>query len=461
MILMNFRMFGAAAVAGAVLAAAPLVSGAQATPTVTNRVGSTGDDGARPLSLAEAVNLAQKNLPAAIQARNQERSAAASMRAAKGALIPNLSIGASTGYTTGTTINNFDGSLTKLAGNPYSYGNSMNLSLDLFDGGRRFSEIKRNNFVSEAANVAVLTSRFDAALQAKQQFYAALAARESESAARAQLEQAEQQLKASIARLNAGVITKSDSLRSIIQVGNAQLAVLTAQNDLRVANAALTRITGSTTLVTANPADTSYVPMTEITEADLLRAVPDAPAIQLSEANLSIAKAAKRTQRATYLPSVSATYGYNFSATSKGLTSGNLVLPFQGNASRQSLSLSMSYPIFNGFTRELNATNAEIAVDNAEANLRDAKLAAHANLSTQLRALNNANARIQVQLQSIAAAEEDLRVMQQRYALGASTLLDLLTSQTQLNQARQALIQARFDARVAKAQLESLLGREL
>jgi outer membrane protein len=52
-------------------------------------------------------------------------------------------------------------------------------------------------------------------------------------------------------------------------------------------------------------------------------------------------------------------------------------------------------------------------------------------------------------------------VQQQRYALGASTLLDLLTSQTQLNQARQALIQARFDGRVARAQLSTLIGREL
>jgi outer membrane protein len=93
--------------------------------------------------------------------------------------------------------------------------------------------------------------------------------------------------------------------------------------------------------------------------------------------------------------------------------------------------------------------------------LRDARLAARQNLTSFLRTLQNAQARAEVQLQAIAAAEEDLRVQQQRYALGASTLLDLLTSQTQLNVARQALIQARFDARVARAQLSSLLGREL
>jgi outer membrane protein len=52
-------------------------------------------------------------------------------------------------------------------------------------------------------------------------------------------------------------------------------------------------------------------------------------------------------------------------------------------------------------------------------------------------------------------------VQQQRYALGVSTLLDLLTSQAQLNQARQALIQARLDGRIARAQLSALVGRDL
>ena len=59
------------------------------------------------------------------------------------------------------------------------------------------------------------------------------------------------------------------------------------------------------------------------------------------------------------------------------------------------------------------------------------------------------------------AAQEDLRVQQQRYALGASTLLDLLTSQSTLNGARASLIQARQDYRIARAQIEAIIGRDL
>jgi outer membrane protein len=104
---------------------------------------------------------------------------------------------------------------------------------------------------------------------------------------------------------------------------------------------------------------------------------------------------------------------------------------------------------------------ADVAAANAEAAARDARLAARENLAAFLGAFRTAEERAASQAASVAAAEEDLRVQRERYALGATTLLDLLTSQTLLNQAREALIRARYDQRVAKAQLETLVGRPL
>jgi outer membrane protein len=438
-----------AVLAGAVLTTAPL----RAQPPVS--------DGARPVTLNEAVALAQRNSPAVVQARGLDRTADAARKQARGAFFPNLNITANSGRTAGTTINNFTGELTPLTGNPWSYGNGLGLQLELFDGGRRFSEMTRLRSVAEVADISALAARFDASLQVKQQFYAALAARESEAAARSQLEQAEQQLKASAARVAAGVVTKSDSLRSVIQVGNARLAVLTAQNDLRVADAALTRVTGSDVEITASPSDTMDTQMTLPTEAELEAYVNEGPAVRLAQSNVAVARAAKKTQRAAYLPTLGMSYNYNFSQNSAGFAGGNLLLVGGKNASRQTVNFNMSYPLFNGFTREANTVTADVTLTNAEAQLRDARLAARQNLTSFLRSLQNAQARVEVQLAAIAAAEEDLRVQQQRYALGASTLLDLLTSQTQLTQARQALIQARLDGRIARAQLSSLIGREL
>ncbi|MGH6693430.1 MAG: TolC family protein, partial [Gammaproteobacteria bacterium] len=123
--------------------------------------------------------------------------------------------------------------------------------------------------------------------------------------------------------------------------------------------------------------------------------------------------------------------------------------------------LRLNFPLFNNFNREDQVLRAKVSHDNAAASLRDARLLAQQNYIQQLGALRTAEERIRIQQVSLAAAQEDLRVMQQRYTLGASTLLDLLTSQSQLNQARAALIQARQDYRIARAQLEALIGRDL
>ena len=123
--------------------------------------------------------------------------------------------------------------------------------------------------------------------------------------------------------------------------------------------------------------------------------------------------------------------------------------------------LNLSLPLYNQLNRERTIINAGIATANAEASLRDQQLAAQQSLVQATTALRTAQQQITLQTQSVTAAEEDLRVQQQRYQLGVSTVLDVLTSQTQLNQARLALVQARFAARTARAQLEALAGRSL
>jgi outer membrane protein len=121
----------------------------------------------------------------------------------------------------------------------------------------------------------------------------------------------------------------------------------------------------------------------------------------------------------------------------------------------------MNFPLFNNLSREVSVARAAVAEDVAEVQARDARLLARQTLVQSLGQMRNAQEQVQIQTVSVAAAAEDLRVQQRRYELGATTLLDLLTSETQLDNARSALIRARYDYRVAKAQLEALIGRDL
>jgi outer membrane protein len=411
---------------------------------------------ARAIPLPEAVALAQQNGLAAVQARGQVRTAESSVKAARAALLPSLNFTMGQVNQSGDRIDSQGRLVPYLASQPWSYSTGISSSLNLFDGGRRISEIRRTRNAVGSAEANEVSQRFNLALQVKTQYYSILAARESEAAARAQLEQAEEQLKASIARTRAGVATLSDSLRSVVAVGNAQLALITARNNLRVASAALTRLVGSTTPVTALPSDTLDLALAPIDSASLAALLTEAPAVRQSEAELQSANAAVRSARTPYLPTIDLTYSRSGNGFDKFYGIGSKSLAYTNN-----FSLRLAYPLFNNYQREDALNRAKVQEDVAEASVRDAKLGAEQNLVQQLAALRTAQQRIALQQVSVAAAVEDLRVQRQRYSLGASTLLDVLTSQSTLDAARLALIQARQDFRVARAQLEALVGREL
>jgi outer membrane protein len=411
---------------------------------------------ARPIALRDAVVLAERNGLASIQARGQIRSAESGVRAARGALLPNLSISLGQVNQSGERLDAQGRLVPYLATQPWTYSTGLTSSINLFDGGRRWNEVKRSRFDVGAAEANEVTQKYGVALQVKTQYYSILAAREQEAAAQAQLQQAEEQLKTSIVRTRAGVATLSDSLRSVIAVGNAQLALITARNNLRVSSAALTRLIGSESPVTAQPSDTLDLGLTVIDSVALAALLDGGPTVKQAEAQLASAQAAVKSARTPYLPSLDLTYQRSGNGFDRayGLSGNDL-------AYTNNFSVRLSYTLFNNFSREDALTRAQVQSELVEAQVRDTKLGSQQTLVQQLAAIRTAQQRIVIQQATVEAAKEDLRVQQQRYAMGASTLLDVLTSQSTLDAARSALIQARQDIRVARAQLEALVGRDL
>src|SRR5882672_2607043 len=381
-------------------------------------------DSARKISLDEAVAMAEHNAPAAIQAEGVERTSKAAKVSAIGAILPSASL------TAGRVIH--------------------------FDGGQRLYALRTANYdiaASEANRVAV---KYNVALQVKQQYYAVLAAIESRDAADLQMAQATEQFKTSVAKVRAGVATRSDSLRGVIQIGNAQLALITAQSNKEAADAALTRLVGSEAPVTADPASVQENMAALPDSAELAALAKVGPAVKQARANVDAAEESRKASKSTYLPSLSASYSRTGSGTDSRFGLGEGPFAYNGR-----LSFSLSYPVFNNFLREQQVVVAKVAEVNAQVALRDAQLGAQQSLTQYIGALRGASQRVAVQVASVAAAEEDVRVQQQRYNIGASVLLDLITSQAALATAEQALIQARYDYRIARAQLEALIGRDL
>ena len=412
----------------------------------------SSDTTPRPIALDEAVRLAQRNSPLSVQARGDLRVARAGIRSAWFAFIPNVGVSMGSDWRRGQRIGEAGNLITVTS---TSYSDGLNARLDLFDGGRRFFDLRAARSLHSAADASDILQEFQVALDVKQQYFDVLAAREAEEAARAQLAEAQQQLRVSTVRVAAGAASRSDSLRSLVAVGNAQLAILDAQNRVQLANASLTRLVGTGFPVTAVPDSLPEPAIMALDEDRLLQLADDGPDVGRAEAQLGAARAGARSARSIYLPTISASFfrGGNGFDRSFGFRE-----PFQYVSVFQ---LSLSLPLLDQLQREERVVRANADEDNAEASLRDARLRAQQELTQSLGLLRNAGQRVDVQLVSVAATEEDLRFQQQRYALGAATLLDVLTSQAALNEARNALITARFDQRVARARLEALIGRPL
>ena len=413
-------------------------------------------DSARKISLDEAIALAQRNSPQAIQAEGTERTSKAARVSAIGAILPSATLSA--GHVVqfgGATRINQNGEQITVAQQPTN-NTGLNLNMTLFDGGQRLYDLRTAKADIAAAEANRVSVNYNVALSVKQQYYAVLAAIESYDAAKLQMAQASEQFKTSVAKVRAGVATRSDSLRGVIQVGNAQLALITAQSNKESADAQLTRLVGSQVPVTADPASVQENMAALPDSAELAKLALNGPAVRQAEANLDASKEATKASKATYLPSLSANYSRTGSGTDPRFGLGNDPFSYSGR-----LAFSLSYPIFNNFLREEQVVRAKVAQVNAEASLRDTQLGNVQLLTQNIGALRGASQRVAVQVASVAAAQEDVRVQQQRYNIGASTLLDLITSQAALATAEQALIQARYDYRIARAQLEALIGRDL
>jgi outer membrane protein len=408
------------------------------------------------VTLAEAIQLSEKVQPTVIRAKADVRTAGAQVRNRWGAYLPTVSASSSASdfFSEGTSrVDPVTGELTGGNRSSRSISTSLSASVDLFTGFRRGAEMRAARAGEDAADASLVDARFAQALTTTNQFLDALAAAQLLRVRETSVRRAEQQLKVSVAKLKAGSATRSDSLRSLVNLGNARLDQITTQTQLATAEANLARLIGMTGRVRAADDSGFYLVLPAVdTQALRIEAEAKSPRVQSAAASAAAARASVRASRSSYWPTLAlaANTGWN------GSRANDYTL-----LNQRQLSLSLRWNLFDRFDRELTITQREADLDVAEATASETKRAVEADLSMHLAELDAARARIEITQTSVVAAGEDLRVQQERYRLGASTIVDLLTSQEALNQAEVDVVNARFDYLRAKAQLEALIGRNL
>jgi outer membrane protein len=428
-----------------------LAAGAGAVPARAQQADSAAATTLQ-VTLDEAIRRALDVQPAIIQAQGAQRNAGAAQRSAFGAFLPSLSLTGGSAHASG---NRFNAATNQIVSGPAStsYTGGISLNLTLFDGFARFATSNAAAANADAADAGYTNQRFQVTLTTKQLFYNALATDELVGVAEAQVRQAQQQFDIAVQKLHAGSATRSDSLRSVVDLGNAHLALLNAQANLATAEANLGRQVGVDRPVRAVPDSTlAPYPDTAALRAD---AMAHAPQVAQAEAQAHAAQSQVSVARAQYFPSFTAGYSNGYTGFDAPWSSTNSYV------NNWSLRFSVSLPIFNGFTREQQMVSADVQRDVAVAQAADTRRLVGAQLTQEIAALQTAYTQIDIATTNVAATTEDLRVQQERYRVGASTILDLLTSEANLTQAKTNLVQARFNYNIARAQLEALVGRTL
>ncbi len=408
------------------------------------------------ITLADAITKAQLAQPSVIAAQGAVDRASAQYRTSWGAFIPSLSVSSSygTSYSNGPSrVNQITGEVISGESYAQSFSNSASASLDLFTGFRRGAQMNSAKATEVAADAGLIDAQYQTALSAKQTFFGALAANELVRVREAGLKRSEEQLSVSVAKLQAGSATRSDSLRSLVTVGNSRLQLLTALTAVATSEANLGRLVGLDGRVRALP-DSAFLVVTEIGDTAMIRteAEDNSPRVRAAQAQADAARANVKAAKAAWWPqlSISGRYSYN----------GNDSQDYQFFDSR-SMTLALSYPIFNGFQRDQSVVNASTNADAAASTAADARRQVGASLIARLAELDAARLQIEITGTSLTAATEDLRVNQERYRVGAATIVDVLSSQEALSQAEVDVIQARYNYLIAKAQIEALVGRPL
>ena len=204
----------------------------------------------------------------------------------------------------------------------------------------------------------------------------------------------------------------------------------------------------------ASPGDSLTPPPLALDEAELRQLILGGPDVQVAEATLSAAQSAATASWTDYLPSINLTTRAGQRRVSR--------VPVRQRPERDSGSarLSVSLPVFDQFRRRGQVVQAQVAREPRKQ--RSATRAARRGAEPDPVARRVPDGRA---ARGRAGGDRlrgggGLRLQQQRYAVGSSTLLDVLASQTELDQARRDLIARGWINVVAKAQLEALAGRE-
>lgn len=402
---------------------------------------------AQELSLDDCVNIAIENKETVQSAQLDLQSAKVGKIGVFSNILPSISLSGGRSETSYAQNDLYPTSTSWSAG--------ISGTQNIFDGGGWWNRIAQanNNYRFAAQMERQIITNVIA--EVHRTYFQLLKNQQLVEVAKQSLDLAEQQVELAQKKYDLGAAKKTDLLKSEVARGKARSALINQQALLYVAISELRNALGMIGDNSALKVKDEVLPLQSVPEfdeaIDILK--NNNPGILASETQLTDVKLRKKLTLASRLPSLSASLSYQAAdADFNGLKDA-----FK-NEWMMTSGLNLSFPIFRGMALSTQSQQAKLAVQKQENDVTTIKNDAIVRLESLLGIVSDYFKIIPINEEILTSAEEDLRLVSERYRLGSASILELLDAQVSVTRARVDLVSSKYNARIQEAYLKAQLG---
>ena len=328
-------------------------------------------------------------------------------------------------------------------------------SQTLFSGGYNYFNMKNVLAGKRSAQYNFEDTRQQIIYAVKQRVYELLKSERLLEVRLEALKSSEESFKLAEAKYQVGTAPKSEMLQFKVELENARLAQIEAEQNLSIALASLNQVLGMDMDQTIEVEDNPELPEIKIGIEEAIGVGAEKnPVLLKSRADLDGSKAFIGMAASRYFPSISASYSYGW--FNKDFS--QIKHMFDTNYN-WSAGVSLSIPIFQGFSRFAQLSKAKLNYKMNQEIVNFYRRQVNLEVKQAYYTVQLAKNKISVAEDAGIAAEETLRLNKEKYNLGAGTYLDLINAQSSYTEAQSNRIQALYDYKFAVAMLQRAMGR--
>jgi len=408
----------------------------------TGVYGETEGIEGKTLTLRECTSIGLKQNPLTEISQQNLKAAQEKVGEAQGGYYPSFKLASFYTYTAQQSI---------MPIGPDAYDTRFFLRQTLFDAGATSSLVRsvRHNIIAQ--DYEVKKTAFDIVLSVKSSFYDVLKKRDLLEVSRNALTTAEKHLEQSKGLYKEGLAPRSDVIKSEVQVSNARLDVVKAENALLSAKASLAAAMGQSVTTNFEVAvqDEGLIRLLPSFKDVLLVAYDQRPELKGSRARIESAKANIDQAKSGLYPNLSldASYGWQQGEISP-------------SEKKWSVGLTVGIPIFEQLTAKSKVKQAAANLAGLKATETQTTRNIELDVQQAWLSLKEAMERLDVTKKTLEQAEEDMRVSEGRYKEGLGNILEVIDAQTALTQAKTNSVVALYDIANAGAKLDRAIGKE-